>query len=278
MNQCKTGIDMRLNVSRRGVLATTLAFVTSPLLAQNSGNAAQVQTKAAVLNRCTRISAMSQRIVKLKALQLLQISPDSTSDSIIATEKLLTSHLSFLSSSIDASLKASVNALDTQVRSLLTQVAIAPSKTSLLASAKAATETLQQSERLATELQKSFTGQTALALDVAGKQRMLLQRMAKNYFLIAAGVEPPAGGVAIDNDRKFYADGLQMLSNSPDADGNIKSKLTELTSFYRKYEGMLMERSEKAYSKSNLASLHALSEQLLVGSNDISLLFEAKRG
>jgi hypothetical protein len=268
---------MRLNVSRRGVLATTLAFVTSPLLAQNSGIAAQVQTKAAVLNRCTRISAMSQRIVKLKALQLLQISPDSTSDSIIATEKLLTSHLSFLSSSIDASLKAGVNALDMQVRSLLTQVAIAPSKTSLLASAKAATETLQQSERLATELQKSFTGQTALALDVAGKQRMLLQRMAKNYFLMAAGVEPPTGGVAIDSDRKFYADGLQMLSNSPDADGNIKSKLIELTSLYRKYEGMLVDRSEKAYSKSNLASLHTLSEQLLVGSNDISLLFEAKR-
>jgi hypothetical protein len=267
---------MGLNVSRRGVLTSMLACISSPALAQNAGNAAQGQNKAAILNRCTRISAMSQRIVKLKALQLLQIAPDSTSDSIIATEKLLTSHLSFLSSSIDPALKTGVNALDTQVRSLLTQVAIAPSKTSLLASAKAATDTLQQSERLATELQKSFSGQTALALDVAGKQRMLLQRMAKNYFLIAAGVEPPSGGVAIESDRKFYADGLQMLSTSPEADVKTKQKLVELTTIYRRYEAMLADRSDKAFSKSNLTALHGLSEQLLTGSNDISMYFEDK--
>jgi hypothetical protein len=259
---------------RRGVLVSMFALIANPAYSQNAIKNAQ--TKAAILNRCTRISAMSQRIVKLKALQLLQISPDSTSDSIIATEKLLTSHLSFLSSSIDPALKSGVTTLDTQVRALLTQVAIAPSKSSLLASAKAATETLQQSERLATELQKTFTSQTALALDVAGKQRMLLQRIAKNYFLIASGVEPPTGGVAIDTDRKFYADGLQMLSNSTEADVKTKQKLVELTAIYRRYEGMLADRSEKAFSKSNLATVHTLSEQLLTGSNDISMYFEDK--
>jgi Type IV pili methyl-accepting chemotaxis transducer N-term len=268
---------MSSGFSRRDLLTATLAFVTAPTLAQSAGGAAFTQTKATVLNRCTRISSMSQRIVKLKALQLLQISPDAVSDSILATEKLLTSHLSFLSSSIEPIHRVSFDKLDAQVRALLTQVAITPSKSSLLASAKAATETLQQSEQLSTDLQKGLQGQTALALDIAGKQRMLLQRMAKNYFLIAAGVEPPTGGVAIDSDRKFFADGLQALSSSPDADGKIKLKLTEVTALYKKYEVMLIDRSEKAYSKANLGSLHTLSEQLLVGSNDITLLFEEKR-
>jgi Type IV pili methyl-accepting chemotaxis transducer N-term len=267
---------MSSTVSRRCVLTSMLAFVAIPALSQTGGGAtaAQANTKAMVLNRCTRISSMSQRIVKLKALQLLQISPDSTSDSILATEKLLTSHLSFLSSSVAAALKPNVDTLDTQIRALLTLVAIAPSKTSLLASAKAATETLQQSERLAVELQKGLQVQSALALDIAGKQRMLLQRMAKNYFLIAAGVEPPTGGAAIDSDRKFFTDGLQVLTNSPDANSMVKQKLTEMTGIYRKYDAMLVDRSEKAFSKNNLSTVHVLSEQLLTGSHEIAMIFE----
>ncbi len=219
---------------------------------------------------------MSQRIVKLKALQFLQISSDATSNSIIATEKLLSSHVSFLASSIPAALKANGDLLSDHVRNLLVQVAMAPSKSSLLASAKQATITLQQSESLASELKKGFQGQGALALEVAGTQRMLLQRMAKNYFLIASGVEPPTGGVAIDTDRKFYADGLQMLSNSPDNDNKIKEKIAAQTNLYRKYEAMLADRSPSAFSKPNLGQIYTLSEQLLTACHEIAMDFEAK--
>ncbi|MGQ0708600.1 MAG: type IV pili methyl-accepting chemotaxis transducer N-terminal domain-containing protein [Rhodoferax sp.] len=62
-------------------------------------------------------------------------------------------------------------------------------------------------------------------VNIAGRQRMLSQRMAKYYMALTWGVEASGAGVEIEKARQEFTQALQVLNNAPEATPEIKREL-----------------------------------------------------
>jgi Type IV pili methyl-accepting chemotaxis transducer N-term len=264
--------DLDLLNDRRTFLKATITLVGFGGLA-HAQNADAVN--AIAVNRAARIRAISQRIVKLKAQQLLAINTETTPDSIVATEKLLASHMQFLSSTVPSGIRPRLDGLSALTSKLVALSAIKPTKDSLAETNAMATATLKSADELATELQKLSKLKAVEVVNESGRERMLSQRMAKNYFLMSANVESKAISAAIDADRTQFSEILKRISESSVADAKIKQEISTAASRYKRYDELLADKSDKNLNnKQHLANIATMSEQILTSMHDITMMFE----
>jgi nitrate/nitrite-specific signal transduction histidine kinase len=111
-------------------------------------------------------------------------------------------------------------------------------------------------------------------VNIAGRQRMLSQRMAKNYFLAAARADNKEAAAKISADRKLFTDAMKLLGESPVADAKVKQEHANLASRYKKYEDLVADLSDKGTTKANLAQVATMSEQVLASAHELTVLFE----
>jgi hypothetical protein len=267
---CQTSLKNSFSSKRFFIKASVLVLGSGPLV--HAQNAAAVN--AAVVNRSARMRALSQRLVKLKTQQFLQVSPDATSDNIMGTEKLISSHLQFLSSSIPPTSRNKMDALSRLVSSLMVQAKVSPTVESLIQTNALSMEVLKAADELTAEMQTLSKVKAVAVVNLAGRQRMLSQRMAKNYFLLAARADNKEAIARIADDRKQFNDAMKQLADSPEADAKVKQELVNLASRYKKYEEQLADTSDKGMGKGQLATIAAMSEQILVSANELTILFE----
>jgi Type IV pili methyl-accepting chemotaxis transducer N-term len=259
------------HLKRRRLIKGSLALLGLGTLAHAQNAQA---TDAIVVNRSARMRALSQRIVKLKAQQVLQVSPEIATETLLAAEKLMKSHLQFLQSSVPSGFRGSIDLLTASVGDFLKLVKGASGKEELVALNDAAGKVLVNADKLTAEM-VSASKQTAVAVvNISGRQRMLSQRMTKHYMFIAAGASIKDLPSLVDADRKLFAEAMTTLASNPLADSKVMKEITHLSDLYKKIDLLLVDRSEKAMAKPNLVSLAALSEQVLASAHDLTLLFE----
>jgi hypothetical protein len=256
----------------RRVFIKASVFVLASGTLVHAQNASAVN--AAVVNRSARMRALSQRLVKLKTQQFLQINPDATSDGIVATEKLISSHVQFLSSSVPASSRAKVDTLSRLVDVFMAQAKAIATTESLISVNAMSMDVLKAADDLTIEMQSLSKGKAVAVVNLAGRQRMLSQRMAKNYFLLAARADNKEAITRITEDRKLFNDAMKQLAESPLADAKIKQEHANLASRYKKYEELIADTSDKGMSKAHLASIATMSEQVLASAHELTVLFE----
>jgi Type IV pili methyl-accepting chemotaxis transducer N-term len=229
---------------------------------------------AAVLNRSARMRALSQRLVKLKAQQLLQVNLDATSDSIVATEKLISSHMQFLSSSVPATSKVRMEKLSRLSSAFIVQAKLTPTVESLVQTNALSLEVLTAADELTTEMQSFAKVKAGEVINLAGRQRMLSQRIAKNYFLIATRADTKDAPARITADRKAFSDAMKLLSESQIADAKVRQELGTLSTRYKRLDELVSDISEKGLSKANQTSVATTSEQVLASAHELTVLFE----
>jgi hypothetical protein len=256
--------------SRRSFVKVAALLVGGVSLVQ-AQNAEAVN--AAVVNRSARMRALSQRLVKLKAQQLLQINLDATSDTIVVTEKLISSHLQFLSSSVPSAHRAKVDALMKHTAALLAQAKLQPTTESLKEANVLSLVVLKTADELTKEMQAMAKVKAVELVNIAGRQRMLSQRMTKNYLLLAAKADNKEAANLIAEDRKLFSDSLKQLGESSIADGKIKQELTSLGTRFKKFDELLADL-DKSANKAHLANVATISEQVLSGAHDVTMMFE----
>jgi Type IV pili methyl-accepting chemotaxis transducer N-term len=258
-------------MNRRNFSTYTLSILALTSLMHPSNAQA---LNVSLVNKSARVRALSQRLVKLKAQQFLQINPEATSDCLITSEKLLASHMAFLVSSVPPAAKKQIETLRALVATLMTQVSVSPTKESLALANKTSLETLAAADDLTSAMQAMAKEKSADIVNMAGRERMLSQRMAKNYFLIAAKVDSGDAGAKIDADRALFSENLKKLSASGVVDAKIKQEISVLAGRFKKYEELLSDKSEKAMAKANLSSVATLSEQVLATAHEVTGMFE----
>lgn len=157
----------------------------------------------------------------------------------------------------------------------LTTLLAVPPKKELLAAAS------QQADKLTAQANKATELMTVLAktssakiLDIAGKQRMLSQRIAKNYFLIAANVSAtsiPAMRQQMTADRAEFKTAFGVLQNSPISTQSIRNEIELCNAQWFLFEISIDKSIDRPFVMEDVA---ATSENLLEVANNLTVLYE----
>lgn len=219
------------SLPRRRVLycaAGALCYSVWPTLSLAKASAAPAESviTAKVINRAARLRGLSQRIAKVYCQILLDVQPKEASATLVASRALVHTGLEEL---LKESWPAVVVQALTQVRAIYqgldAQLVLPPSRESVLAVAAQSDNLLVAAEVLTTTFQK-FAGRGANeVLTTAGRQRVLSQRLAKNYFLSTAGLAGKEVQEQRSTDAIEFKKAMNHLARAPLTSSGIRGEI-----------------------------------------------------
>jgi hypothetical protein len=131
----------------------------------------------------------------------------------------------------------------------------------MMAAAQASTDALEKLAR----------APSAKLVNLAGRQRMLSQRMAKHYFMLAAGLDSKAASTQMAADAAEFKKALQSLASAPVSTPAIRNELELGQSQWMFFEPAL-QRNADAQS---LTAVATTSERLLEVTDRLTSLYDS---
>jgi hypothetical protein len=252
---------------RQGVhaLAALALLPTFPLRAQ-----AQISAATAI-NRSARLRALSQRSTKLYAQVTLDVLPDSARDTLSTAQKLTALSLDDLSkAALTGSAAAQLAAVSQSAAALTASLVGAPNKGNLSGINASADRLLAEADKLTSIIEGNTKNNSAKLVNMAGRQRMLSQRLAKNYFLTASGFETATTRSQLSEDRNEFKQALNTLGAAPISTPAIRNDLQLVQAQWTFFE-MALNRKPDGESMKMVATT---SERLLEVNNNLTSLYE----
>ena len=228
---------------RRFLVSSIGALTAAALLCFNvapEAHGADAAGVAAAINKAGRQRMLSQRAAKAWLMIGQGIAPERGT-------VILTSSLSLFETQL-AELKGFVPNDD--VRQALAQLERdwQGCKTALAAAARLenaaalyeANETVQATaHRLTLAYEKAAPHPAYRLVNIAGRQRMLSQRLAKMYLFRSWGVHVQAAEMELNMARAEFASGMYQLSINPRTSGEVKTALADLNREWEPYQRAL---------------------------------------
>ena len=241
--------------------------------------AATVQAQmalSAAINVSGSFRYLSQRIAKAYCQQHLGVMPDAAVDVLAKSRKQAQAGAADVAKGSTAGawpaeLSRQLEDVQKQYSILNTLTAVAPSKASAVAVAEQADRMMAAAQTATEALEKLARAPSAKLVGLAGRQRMLSQRMAKHYFLMAAGVEPKASQTQMNADAAEFKQALQALAAAPVSTAAIRSELDLGQAQWLFFE-TAMRRSPDAQG---MAAVATTSERLLEVTDRLTSLYDA---
>lgn len=254
----------RLSEDEAYTLMRTLAMQGGMRLGDLARQVIDGARAAADVNRSGLLRMLSQRIVKLQALATgrppVAEARELLAQSVARVEAIVEALRSELSAATFGDLLESLLKAWTGVQSALAR---APSATALKALDSAAEALLAQSETLTGALEHAGSAATLRVVNVAGRQRMLSQRVAKLALL---GGTPEALAQACAE----FESGLATLRASPLSTAEIRQGLAAAEAQWRALQGGVAAEAEPEGRR----TLAAASEALLAELDALTGLYE----
>ena len=171
-------------------------WVAAGILLPTWANGAQAQMGlSGAINYAGWFRALSQRMAKAYCQQYLQVLPGAAVDVMGLARKMVQSGSNELARGMQSGqwpADVGRQLADVQKQfALLNQLTAAPATQTALvvAASEQADRTLLVAQTVTESIEKMAQAPSARLVNLAGRQRMLSQRLAKNYFLNAAKVE-----------------------------------------------------------------------------------------
>ena len=246
--------------SRRLALKTCASGVL--LGAAGFGGAAWAQPPLALstaINRAGRLRALSQRIAKAYTQMTIDVLPEQSNDVLATAQRIVKTNLMELGRAGLSGETASLLAVCTaDTERLFALVSGAPAASHLADVNKASDQLLASADRLTAALEgTSKSG--AKILNVAGRQRMLSQRLAKSFMLIEAGQDSAGLRKQLDAARSEFVLALDALEAAPVSTPAIKQDLLQARSQWMFYQSAL-DGKDKTVARRDVATT---SERIL---------------
>lgn len=247
-----------------GVLLCAFGF-DAPAWAQ------QPLALSTAINRAGRLRALSQRIAKAYAEVVLDVMPDRAQNVMATALGIVKTNLTELGRagfSADMAELLSVCVADAgRLSSLVTGV---PAAARLADINKAADQLLASADRLTAALE-SRGKSSAKIVNIAGRQRMLSQRMAKSFMLIEAGQDAVPLRKQLETARDEFTAGLSALEAAPVSTVSIKQDLQQARTQWLFYQNAL-DGKGRATARRDVATT---SERMLEIMDNLTSLYDA---
>ena len=256
-----------MSISKRHLLKSTALVLFVP--AAHTANA-QVSVATAI-NRAARFRALSQRCAKAYCQLQQEILPDSARDVMASAQRLIQIGFEDLArAKLPASTTGQLNDLQKESNLLNTMLTTAPTQTQTQKVSQQADRMLVAADQLAVAIETSTNQQTGKLINLSGRQRMLSQRLAKNYFLSAAGGGSKAMRELQAADRADFKSAMLALNAAPISTASIRNELQVTQSQWVFFDAALDRKPDLMA----LRDIATTSERLLEASNNLTAYYE----
>lgn len=256
-----------LKVCASGVLLSAMGF-------QSAAWAQQPLALSVAINRAGRLRALSQRIPKAYTQLVLELMPARSNEILATAQALLKTILTELGRA--GFTGETVNLLKTcaaDAESLLGQLADKPAVTRLANLNKAAEQLLVSADRLLGGLEgvEGRGKANVKIINIAGRQRMLSQRIAKSFMLIEAGQDSVLLSKQLDTARSEFSLAMEALEAAPVSSPSIKQELVLARTQWMFYQKAL-DTKDKSTARRDVATT---SERILEIMDNLTGLYDA---
>ena len=254
--------------SRRATLQTLAAVLLAPAFLPAH---AQLAVSTAI-NRTARFRALSQRIAKSYCQLHLRTLPTQAQSTLNAARQLVGAGFADLARvQWPAELAQQVADIRRQSDLLDTLLVVPPTRESVAAVA-AQSERMLAASQLATQAFETFAkAGTARLVNTAGLQRALSQRLAKNYFLLAANLEGKHTREEMQKDSADFRQALAQLAAAPVSTPAIRNELALGEAQWVFFDAALQRKADER----GLETVATTSERLLEVMNRLTGLYDA---
>lgn len=242
-------------------------WVAAGILLPTWANGAQAQMGlSGAINYAGWFRALSQRMAKAYCQQYLQVLPGAAVDVMGLARKMVQSGSNELARGMQSGqwpADVGRQLADVQKQfALLNQLTAAPATQTALvvAASEQADRTLLVAQTVTESIEKMAQAPSARLVNLAGRQRMLSQRLAKNYFLNAAKVESKVVQAQLVADAADFRQALQTLKAAPVSTPAIRSELELADSQWLFFDSALRRPADDA----GLSAVATTSERLLL--------------
>ena len=262
---------------RRVALQRVAAGVLLPTWATWATGAQAQMGLSGAINYAGWFRALSQRMAKAYCQQYLQVLPAAAVDVMGLARKMVQTGSGELARGMQSGQwPAEVGRQLAEVQkqfALLNQVTSAPATTTALvaAASEQADRTLLIAQAVTEAIEKLAQAPSARLVNLAGRQRMLSQRLAKNYFLSAAKVDSKVVQAQLASDAADFRQALQTLKAAPVSTSSIRNELELADSQWLFFESALRRPADDA----GLNAVATTSERLLGVMDKLTGLYDA---
>ena len=271
LNICLPCVSLGITQVHRGRRVALRALAAAMLMPALPSTALARMALATAINRTARFRAMSQRTAKLYGQLHLNVRPERAREALEQTRRQVRADLDELDRQAwppeVARLLADVRRSAERLDGLTAQPA---GKSGLQAVSAQADQMLTHANSATQALEHPAQAPTARLVNMAGRQRMLSQRLAKNYGLVAAGLDSRPLREQIAGDAEEFQRAMAQLAGAPLSTPAIRTTL-ELGQGQWVFFDMAIKRQPNAHGLEDVATT---SERLLEVMDSLTALYE----
>lgn len=224
------------------------------------------------INRTARFSALSQRSAKAYVQLVLNVLPDATKNTIASAKRMMLSGLEELAlGTFSTEVTQNMVAIKSEAINLSTLLVTAPNRDMLIPISVQADKLNEQANKTTELLASQTKSGNAKIVAIADRQRMLTQRLAKNYFMQAANVNSLPIRQQLASDRLEFKAGLAMLKNAPISTTSIRNDIDLCEAQWFLFETSINKPRNRPFVMDDVA---VSSERLLDITSSLSSHYE----
>jgi len=250
------------------LLSLTIAAGVTSLPEQSN---AEDMSTAMVINIAGSQRMLSQRILKAYCLEGMQALPGKSKQQLNDAVARFSKQLDLLESFSSTEDYSNAVAKERQIWSLVKElVSHTPKKEDVIELRKEIEDLLQQSHAVVVALEEASGSSSGKLVSMAGRQRMLSQRIAALYMLQAWGIKEDTFSHDAELAAREFEAAMEELSSAEENTTAIEKKWREVAAFWRVFGLVSIVHDEST------ASLDGFKVKLVTDSADniLSLMNE----
>ena len=214
-------------MNRRSFLIGAGGLLAAPAFALNeAAKPAAGLALGAAINKAGRQRMLSQRMAKAYAMQSAGVLPERAGQLLDSSRRLFEAQLAELKTLAPSeAIQGALATLDTAWRLYREVLARSPSPDNARQVLAESENTLRAAHALTLLYEKQAAGSAGHLVNIAGRQRMLSQRMAKCFLFEQSGIDSAGLRSERDTARREFVAALAELNAAPENNPAIRTEL-----------------------------------------------------